>query len=42
MGEALEPLIKARTLSLAFTPRLDRWRGEETVELHLKDVKIEP
>ena len=40
MGEFLEPLSKARSVSVAFTPQINSWRGNETVELHLKDLKF--
>jgi single-stranded-DNA-specific exonuclease len=39
MGEHLEPLRKARTVSVAFTPQLNRWQGRESVELLIKDLK---
>jgi single-stranded-DNA-specific exonuclease len=41
MGELLDPLRRARTVSVAFTPQLNAWQGHESVELHLKDVKFE-
>jgi len=41
MGEILEPLRKARAVSVAFTPRINEWRGNESVELRLKDVKFD-
>jgi single-stranded-DNA-specific exonuclease len=41
MGELLEPLKKARSVSVAFTPQINSWQGNESVELHLKDVKID-
>ncbi len=40
MGELLEPLRKARTVSLAFRPKINAWRGSETVELQLEDAKF--
>jgi single-stranded-DNA-specific exonuclease len=42
MGELLEPVSKARTLSVAFTPQINAWQGNESVELVLKDVKLDP
>jgi single-stranded-DNA-specific exonuclease len=39
MGEHLESLRKARSVSVAFTPQLNAWQGSESLELHLKDVK---
>lgn len=41
MGELLEPLKKARSVSVAYTPQINSWQGTESVELHLKDVKID-
>jgi single-stranded-DNA-specific exonuclease len=41
MGEFLEPLKKARSVSVAFTPQINSWQGNESVELHLKDLKID-
>jgi single-stranded-DNA-specific exonuclease len=41
MGELLEPLKKARSVSIAFTPQINSWQGNESVELHLKDLKID-
>jgi single-stranded-DNA-specific exonuclease len=41
MGELLEPLKKARSVSVAFTPQINSWQGNESVELHLKDLKID-
>jgi len=41
MGELYEPLKKARSVSVAFTPQINSWQGNESVELHLKDLKID-
>jgi len=41
MGELLEPLKKARSVSVAFTQQINSWQGNESVELHLKDLKID-
>jgi single-stranded-DNA-specific exonuclease len=41
MGELLEPIKRARSVSVAFTPQLNSWQGTESVELHLKDVKLD-
>ena len=41
MGKLLEPLERARSISVAFTPQVNRWRGRESVELRLRDVKFE-
>jgi single-stranded-DNA-specific exonuclease len=42
MGELAEPLSRARTISVAFTPQINSWQGRESVELRLKDVKFDP
>ncbi len=42
MGALLEPLKRARTLSVAFTPQVNAWQGRESVEMLLKDVKFDP
>ena len=41
MGQFLEPLQRARTVSAVFTPRINEWRGTENVEIHLKDLKFD-
>ncbi|HZE96552.1 MAG TPA: single-stranded-DNA-specific exonuclease RecJ [Planctomycetota bacterium] len=41
MGALLEPLKKARSVSVAFTPQINSWQGSESVELHLRDLKID-
>jgi len=41
MGDLLERIKKARSVSVAFTPQINSWQGNESVELHLKDVKID-
>ena len=41
MGNLLEPLERSRSISVAFTPQVNRWRGRESVELRLRDVKFE-
>ena len=41
MGHLLDPIKRARSVSVAFTPQLNSWQGNESVELHLKDVKID-
>jgi single-stranded-DNA-specific exonuclease len=41
MGDLYEDVCRARTLSVAFTPQINEWQGRESVELHLKDVRIE-
>jgi single-stranded-DNA-specific exonuclease len=40
MGALFDPIRKARTVSLAFTPQINAWNGYENVELMVKDVKI--
>jgi single-stranded-DNA-specific exonuclease len=41
MGEILEPLRKARSISVAFTPHINSWKGSESVEIHLEDLKVD-
>ncbi|HYF01229.1 MAG TPA: single-stranded-DNA-specific exonuclease RecJ, partial [Planctomycetota bacterium] len=41
MGALFDPLSKARTVSIAYTPQVNAWNGSETVELHVKDVKFD-
>ncbi len=41
MGALFEPLRKARSVSLAFTPQINAWNGYENVELMIKDVKFD-
>jgi single-stranded-DNA-specific exonuclease len=41
MGERLDAVRKARTVSVAFTPQINEWQGRESVELHLKDLRAE-
>ena len=41
MGALLDPIRKARTVSVAFTPQINAWQGNESVEMHLKDVKLD-
>jgi single-stranded-DNA-specific exonuclease len=41
MGALFEPIKRARSVSVAFTPQINSWQGNESVELHLKDVKID-
>lgn len=40
MGDLYEPLLAARTCSLAFTPVINEWNGASNVELKLEDVKF--
>ncbi|MBI3191141.1 MAG: single-stranded-DNA-specific exonuclease RecJ, partial [Pedosphaera parvula] len=40
MGELYEPLLRADTCSIAFTPQINEWNGRTSVELRLEDVKI--
>jgi single-stranded-DNA-specific exonuclease len=42
MAELADPLKRARSVSVAFTPQINSWQGNESVELLLKDVKIDP
>ena len=41
MGGLFEQVSRARSLSVAFTPQINAWQGRESVELHLKDLKID-
>jgi single-stranded-DNA-specific exonuclease len=41
MGELFEKVSKARSLSVAFTPQINSWQGRESVELRMKDIKID-
>ena len=41
MGALFDPLRKARSVSIAFTPQINAWNGYENVELMVKDVKID-
>jgi single-stranded-DNA-specific exonuclease len=38
MAELLQQAVGTRPLDIAFTPRLNTWRGETTIQLVLKDV----
>jgi single-stranded-DNA-specific exonuclease len=42
MAELADSLKRARSVSVAFTPQINSWQGNESVELLLKDVKIDP
>ena len=35
-----DALVRARSLSLAFRPVINEWRGNETVELHVDDARF--
>jgi len=39
-GHLAEPLRKARALSLAFTPRLNLFRGQASVDLDIRDIRF--
>jgi single-stranded-DNA-specific exonuclease len=41
MGDLYESIKRVRSISVAFTPQINSWQGHESVELHLKDVKID-
>ena len=41
MGSLFDSLKRARTVSLAFTPQINEWQGRESVELLIKDVRVE-
>ena len=40
MGKILEQLERSKSISVAYTPQVNRWRGRESVELNLKDGKF--
>lgn len=40
MGELFEPLMRAQTCSIAFSPQINEWNGTTSVELKLEDVKF--
>ncbi len=40
MGELYDDLLKHRTCTLAFTPQINHWRGNESVELKLEDIRF--
>ena len=41
MGEMADALNRSNLCSLAFVPRINRWRGTESVELEVRDIKID-
>ncbi len=41
MGAQFDSLKHARTVSLAFTPQINEWQGRESVELLIKDLRVE-
>ncbi len=40
MGDRFDELVKHQTCSLAFTPQINNWRGNESVELKLEDIRF--
>ena len=40
MGELADKLGRSRRCDLAFKPRLNRWRGKESIELEIQDIRI--
>jgi single-stranded-DNA-specific exonuclease len=40
MGDRFDELMKHQTCSLAFTPQINNWRGNESVELKLEDIRF--
>lgn len=36
-----ESLRRTRTVSVVFTPEINSWQGHESVELHLRDLKLD-
>jgi single-stranded-DNA-specific exonuclease len=41
MGDRIDALRRARTVSVAFRPQINEWQGRESVELHLEDLRVE-
>jgi single-stranded-DNA-specific exonuclease len=39
-GEMASKLAEVRKCSIAFVPRINRWRGEESIELDVRDIKF--
>ena len=39
-GDLAEEMGRHRTCALAFVPRLNRWRGRESIELEVRDIKL--
>jgi single-stranded-DNA-specific exonuclease len=39
-GEHAAALVPGRRIDLAVEPRVDRWRGQERVEAHVRDVRL--
>ena len=40
MGHLADTLERNRVCSLAFAPRINRWRGRESIELDIRDIKF--
>ena len=40
MGDRYKELLKHQTCSLAFTPQINSWKGNESVELKLEDIRF--
>jgi len=40
MGDCAEAIERRGACSIAFVPRLNRWRGQETVELDVRDIQL--
>jgi single-stranded-DNA-specific exonuclease len=41
MAEFLEVISESKSFNLAYTPSLNNWQGTETVQLQIKDIKVE-
>jgi len=39
-GDMADALDRARTLDIAYVPRINRYRGRESIELDIRDIKI--
>lgn len=40
-GEMGDALARAKSCSIAFVPRLNRWNGEQNVELDVRDIQLD-
>lgn len=41
MADSLGPELTGKTVRVAFTPKLDTWRGTPSIELHLRGLEVE-
>jgi single-stranded-DNA-specific exonuclease len=40
MADAISPEIEGKDIDIAFTPRFNTWRGETSIQLILKDIRL--